>query len=171
MSYCKPCSAAKSSRYYAEKQAAKPPRAPKTEKRCPHCQVVKPYNLEHFQHGGIRKNGSIGVGAWCRECFRADQRARHLRQPEAMRTRAHNRRARVLAAGGVIRKQDVKLKLQQQGMKCYWCQKPLEKYHIDHVVPIAKGGTNGPENIACTCPECNWSKSDKMPWEFAGRLL
>lgn len=59
----------------------------------------------------------------------------------------------------------------QKGL-CWWCGKPLpEDFHIDHRVPLARGGTNDPGNLCCACPECNIAKHDKMPWEFCGRLL
>jgi len=59
---------------------------------------------------------------------------------------------------------------------CYWCQTPLQTtgpnaFHTDHLIALAKGGTNGPENIVCACPSCNLHKSDKMPWEFTNRLI
>lgn len=31
---------------------------------------------------------------------------------------------------------------------------------VDHVVPVAKGGTDDPENLVCACSECNLGKSD-----------
>jgi 5-methylcytosine-specific restriction endonuclease McrA len=39
------------------------------------------------------------------------------------------------------------------------------------VVPLSRGGTNGPENIVCSCPACNHKKSDKHPMDFAGRMF
>jgi len=44
-------------------------------------------------------------------------------------------------------------------------------YHVDHRVPIARGGSNGPENLVIACPDCNRRKNAQMPHEFAGRLL
>lgn len=48
---------------------------------------------------------------------------------------------------------------------------PYGRYHVDHVHPIAKGGSNGRENIVLACRKCNLSKRDRLPIEFAGRLL
>jgi 5-methylcytosine-specific restriction endonuclease McrA len=41
------------------------------------------------------------------------------------------------------------------------------------VVPLSRGGSNGPENIVIACPTCNLAKKDKMPheWPEGGRLL
>ena len=46
-----------------------------------------------------------------------------------------------------------------------------KRYHVDHVIPLSKGGSDGRENIVISCPSCNMSKKDKMPEVFAGRLL
>jgi 5-methylcytosine-specific restriction endonuclease McrA len=41
-----------------------------------------------------------------------------------------------------------------------------DKYHVDHVVPLSRGGSDGPENIVISCPRCNCSKSSKLPEEW-----
>jgi len=54
----------------------------------------------------------------------------------------------------------------QQG-ECFYCKRHLnERYHIDHVVPISRGGTNDCGNIVIACPSCNCSKSDKYIIEW-----
>ena len=42
-------------------------------------------------------------------------------------------------------------------------------YHVDHVIPLSKGGTHELGNVQLLCPHCNISKRDKMPEEFASR--
>lgn len=34
--------------------------------------------------------------------------------------------------------------------------------HIDHIIPIAKGGKSVESNLQVLCSKCNGSKSDKM---------
>jgi 5-methylcytosine-specific restriction endonuclease McrA len=91
--------------------------------------------------------------------------------PERRAAYRRNRRARKSAATGSHTAEDVKQQLKSQKGKCYWCGKKLKKYHIDHRIALAKGGSNGPENIVCACAACNLSKGAKTPWDFAGRLL
>ena len=59
--------------------------------------------------------------------------------------------------------------------KCYWCEKKIGKlYHIDHVIPLASGGSHTIDNIVISCPSCNLRKSNKDPYQFAlsvGKLL
>lgn len=63
----------------------------------------------------------------------------------------------------------------RQKWRCAWCGKPCDgNYHVDHIIPLARGGSNGPENICIACPPCNLSKKAKLPHEFAqsmGKLL
>jgi hypothetical protein len=33
---------------------------------------------------------------------------------------------------------------------------------IDHVVPLARGGSNDPDNLALACPHCNRRKSESV---------
>jgi 5-methylcytosine-specific restriction endonuclease McrA len=58
--------------------------------------------------------------------------------------------------------------------KCYYCHiKVGQTYHVDHIIPLSKGGSNGPENLVISCPRCNHRKQDKLPheWPEGGRLM
>jgi hypothetical protein len=35
-------------------------------------------------------------------------------------------------------------------------------FHVEHIVPTAKGGTTELENLAWACPGCNLRKSDRV---------
>ena len=62
---------------------------------------------------------------------------------------------------------DVERLYKEQKGRCFWCSSEVGgRYHIDHLIPLSKGGSNGPENIVIACPLCNVRKHDKMPWEF-----
>lgn len=54
-----------------------------------------------------------------------------------------------------------KLKLSQAN-RCSICFCDLVKYHIDHIVPISKGGMNVDSNVQLTCVSCNLKKSNKL---------
>lgn len=157
--YCRPCgqSALVASNEAARAAAAVP------ERSCSVCGEVKLNTLGNFYRA------ASGV---CKECWKARVRVYHHANPEAVKAKHSNRRARVLAAGGTFSATDVQRKLLLQKNTCYWCRAKLNgKYHVDHVIPLSRGGSNGPENIVCACAGCNLSKWAKMPWEFAGRLF
>lgn len=68
--------------------------------------------------------------------------------------------------------EDIRLAYESQKGACWWCgEKVDDSYHIDHRVPLSKGGTNKPENICISCARCNLSKGSKLPHEWNGRLL
>lgn len=73
-----------------------------------------------------------------------------------------------------LRSQSVLLRrlYKQQRGHCWWCNADLAGvYHVDHRVPLAKGGTDAEDNLCLACPNCNQKKSDKMPYEVMGRLI
>lgn len=37
------------------------------------------------------------------------------------------------------------------------------KLHVDHIIPVSKGGTSEPENLQVLCADCNIGKSNRMP--------
>jgi 5-methylcytosine-specific restriction endonuclease McrA len=62
-----------------------------------------------------------------------------------------------------------------QGDKCAICCTKLKgKGHVDHIVPLARGGRHAPRNLQILCPPCNLHKSDRDPiahMQSLGRLL
>jgi len=57
-------------------------------------------------------------------------------------------------------------------VRCYLCREfiPLGQRHVDHIVPLAKGGEHRPSNLAIACGKCNIHKGAKLP-EEVGVLL
>jgi 5-methylcytosine-specific restriction endonuclease McrA len=92
--------------------------------------------------------------------------SRTLSAPQLQLTSAVNmRQLREQLAPGEHNNNDIALQLVKQRNCCYWCSRLLTvPYHVDHVIPLARGGTNGPDNLVCACPHCNLSKGDKMPY-------
>jgi 5-methylcytosine-specific restriction endonuclease McrA len=47
---------------------------------------------------------------------------------------------------------------------CHICSDPVDpnEWHLDHVVPLSKGGTHEYANVAVSHPFCNESKGDKL---------
>jgi 5-methylcytosine-specific restriction endonuclease McrA len=50
--------------------------------------------------------------------------------------------------------------LRRDGYVCYICGG--EANTVDHMVPVARGGTDQPDNLAACCASCNYSKKDKL---------
>lgn len=56
-------------------------------------------------------------------------------------------------------------------VRCYWCgAKTLPgDRHLDHIIPLSKGGADAVANLCVSCPRCNLTKNAKLPEEFAGQ--
>jgi 5-methylcytosine-specific restriction endonuclease McrA len=54
--------------------------------------------------------------------------------------------------------------------QCQYCADAvtLEKFTVDHVVPLARGGTHAAKNLVTCCKYCNKFKADKP---MSGELL
>lgn len=77
-----------------------------------------------------------------------------------------NYRARKSKAEGSHTAEDVAKIISKQNKLCFWCDTELEKIHIDHIIPLVKGGRNDESNLVASCPSCNCSKGSKLPEEF-----
>lgn len=57
--------------------------------------------------------------------------------------------------------------------RCALCGKfvRFDQFTVDHIVPLAKGGTNDIENLQCTCKHCNAMKQDLSKEEFLDKML
>lgn len=101
------------------------------------------------------------------EKVRAQSAAWSKANPEAVRITGHNYRARKRANGGKLSKGlSAKLFKLQQG-KCPCCSKPLgDNYHLDHIIPIKRGGVNEDWNIQLLRQQCNNQKCAKDPITF-----
>lgn len=83
-------------------------------------------------------------------------------------TIARNRRARQRQSGETHTQADIASILSAQRGKCGYCRMKLGKrYHVDHIVPLARGGSNARRNLQILCVPCNKSKSAKDPIDFA----
>lgn len=51
----------------------------------------------------------------------------------------------------------------RDGFACRYCGSTSEQVQlvVDHIHPVAKGGTDEPENLVTSCFQCNAGKSDK----------
>lgn len=71
----------------------------------------------------------------------------------------YRRRARLQNAASNLTKQEWENTLKSYGGKCVYCGG--DGTTIDHVVPIARGGSHSVNNVVPACPTCNSSKNAK----------
>ena len=53
--------------------------------------------------------------------------------------------------------------LQRDGFGCVWCGRkaPVVALHVDHIIPVSRGGLTEERNLRTLCHECNMGRSDK----------
>lgn len=53
--------------------------------------------------------------------------------------------------------------------KCFYCGTEIVKtgnWHVDHVIPVSRGGTDEMSNLEAACVDCNTKKSNAPAGEF-----
>ena len=68
------------------------------------------------------------------------------------------RKHRIRANGGTYSKDEWDSLVEKMNGVCPRCKQPTEKFTVDHIIPISKGGSNTIENIQPLCFSCNASK-------------
>jgi len=80
-------------------------------------------------------------------------------------------RARKHRAEGFFSAQNVRDRYKAQRGRCAYCRRRLTKfYHVDHIIALARGGSNYPRNTQILCSKCNSKKWAKDPIDFAKEL-
>ena len=74
---------------------------------------------------------------------------------------ARRRRQLGVVSPGIIDR----LFIEQAGL-CLYCNRELQEYHLEHKLPISRGGLHDDKNLCLSCPRCNLRKKDKTVEEF-----
>jgi 5-methylcytosine-specific restriction endonuclease McrA len=108
----------------------------------------------------------------CRPCIdqRAADRSERIREQRIawkaanrhkIRIYAANRRKREASNSGSVKvfERDWLRMLRRHDFRCAYCGIKPEKIHMDHVVPLKKGGRTSIGNVLPSCQHCNNTKS------------
>jgi len=92
-----------------------------------------------------------------REKYQSRNKTWKKANPDKLKAQDFRRRARM--SGGTLTAAEIKAIVAQD---CFWCGTDCaDDFHLDHIVPISKGGRNSRCNIAVSCPTCNTKKNAK----------
>lgn len=91
--------------------------------------------------------------------------------PDKVREYWIRRRCAKANAEGTHTADDVASIYSRQNGLCVYCDADLSLgYHVDHIMPIALGGSNWPDNLQCLCQKCNQSKNKSHPDDWHERI-
>lgn len=54
----------------------------------------------------------------------------------------------------------------RDGRSCRYCGSVHGPFHLDHVLPWSRGGSNIASNLVVSCSRCNWMKGRRTPEEM-----
>ena len=162
-------------------------------KRCPACEQHKP--LDAFNKADKRPDGKR---IYCRECESAKNRAwaarNRDREKERTRRWAQENREKVVSYTLKWQKQNLdkcrynvaarRARQRDNGVftitgrekkallaqPCAECGS-TENIHIDHIIPVSRGGRHSIGNLQALCASCNISKSDLFLVEWRAKTL
>lgn len=149
---------------------------------------------EHYFTGNPCKRGHIALrfasNRRCMECHKEDARVRQgfngayfTSEPklpgetsaqrwwrmnaDKARVYEHNRRALKKGRGSLSLDIVQRLLTEQKGL-CLYCKADLSETtpQIDHIMPLALGGSNTDNNVQLLCRPCNSAKGAKHPDDF-----
>ena len=101
------------------------------------------------------------MNAYAKQCRERNLEQYRMRQ----RNREAIRRKTVGGRHGFARK-DLEAMRDAQKNKCWYCSETLTNFHIEHRIPVSRGGPHELGNIVLSCAPCNLRKGTKMPWEM-----
>jgi len=139
----------------------------KNKKRVKELQAVR--SAKHYALNREKAiSGSTKYHAEHPEQVKATRSRWKKKHPEKVRIAYHNYQANKRKNGGKVSLGFAEKLLIRQKGRCAVCKKSLKKtgYHLDHIVPLARGGKNEDRNIQATCPKCNMEKNAKDPITF-----
>ena len=135
-------------------------------KQC--CALYRKKNKDMYRKSSLKYWDSNREA--CNE--KARERSKTIKGHLISKAKKLNRRAK----GGIVTAKDLKLlramnkTLGADGWVCEYCNKEVDSYHIDHRIPIVKGGKSELRNLSISCARCNLSKGDKLLSEWSPTL-
>jgi len=147
--YCKPCKNALDRNLYVKNCEAR--KAYQNKFRVEHVEYYQDYFKQYYtENSDTVKDNS--------------KRNRKLKPElygEISNRYVHKRRAKLLGGGGSHTLEEWETVKQRQNYVCALCKRglPLTK---DHIVSLAKGGSNNIDNIQALCKSCNCRKSSTI---------
>mgnify|MGYP003651778010 CR=1 FL=1 len=172
-SYCKTCNAKRSAEY---KQNNKEKiKESKKEYRQNNKEQIKESDKKHYQNNKEKINKQQKEYKQ-KNKEKINKRDREYKQNNPHKVREASRRRRALKKGNTHKPYTEDQVLKLYGKDCHICKKPInlsanrsagapgwqQGLHIDHVVPLSKGGADTIDNVKPAHGLCNLQKNDSI---------
>ncbi len=133
---------------------------------------VKTQRIARLQSTPLKIRGySITYRARNPEKTRAYAVSYNQAHPGKMQQRSRQYRARQLGAEGTHSLTDIQAMWNSQEGLCGVCWVDLTgRFDVEHIVPLSRGGSDSPENLWLSCPDCNKRKSTKTLEEWFSQM-
>lgn len=124
-------------------------------KLCKYCQTIK--EMKFFSPGNSN----------CKECHNQQQQIYYYKNPEAQSQRVRKRDRYLDRA---LTQEEIQVIFSKYNNKCAVCNYTNEQHnidwgtnlHIDHIIPLSKGGLTTVSNSQLLCIKCNTSKGGRI---------
>lgn len=102
-----------------------------------------------------------------------ERQARYRKEHPEKKAESENLRRALRSNSPQVEKINRNAIIQRDNATCYLCKRQLPVWAItlDHVVPLAKGGSHTADNLRVACRSCNSSKGARPLDEVAVKLL
>ena len=161
------------------KESAKKSRLKHVEKRREQCRVWHASHPEYNKTAyakrlALNPNMHAEQYAANRERMSATAKAWRLANPKKARDilnkSEQKRRAAKRGCAENFTLAEIRALRLKTGNRCAYCGNKEKRLTIDHITPLAKGGSNSIRNIQFLCKSCNSKKQDRDPITFAQSL-
>lgn len=139
---------------------------PAGQRKCNACRRAESKAERVYHRSGCVDCGKPSAGVRCRACA-ADFVRQGAPASERRHEQARRRQWRDRAAPGLNhwrKRRPLLDKWRSQGRGCAYCDGAAET--IDHVIPLARGGTNYEGNLVPCCLSCNADKRERVITEW-----
>lgn len=109
-----------------------------------------------------------GLFARCKDCISQQSKVWRENNRDIVSAQTQNRRAYMQSKGGQVSAQQWRSILKLFDGKCAKCG-ASDNIHMDHVVPLAKGGSHSVDNVQPLCATCNLRKHTKIE-DYRGKF-
>ena len=133
-------------------------------------QEMRDYYAQNSEHLKLRAAGNRQLVGRAELSTRSRKTyAKRLEHYREMKRISRSKRRAKVAGNGIFAISDREIGRLLDN-PCAYCGTTATARTIDHIIPIAKGGSHSIGNLAAACESCNKSKRDSIPVAFRRRL-